>query len=130
MSYEAFTHDDEITFGKYSGTKMGDVPPSYLLWLWNNGVWKDSVVIAGLQVMWGGGNKDKPMLPLGYAYIEQHREWLIAISPTGRRYYVSRERLYRQERAMDRLCDECRQVVVKRVINMDETIELPQRQLT
>jgi len=38
----AFTHDDEITFGKYSGAKMRDVPASYLLWLWNNGMWRDT----------------------------------------------------------------------------------------
>lgn len=38
----AFTDDDEITFGKYNGTKMKDVPASYLLWLWDNGLWKDN----------------------------------------------------------------------------------------
>ena len=86
-------------------------------------------VVIGLQVLWGSFNENKPILPLGYVYIERYHEWLIAVSPIGRRYYVSRERLYRQERAMDRLCDECRQVVVKHVINMDETIELPQKQL-
>lgn len=36
----AFNHDDEITFGKHEGTRMGDVPASYLLWLWNNGMWE------------------------------------------------------------------------------------------
>lgn len=41
---EAFTHDDEITFGKYRGTRMGDVPASYLLWLWNNGMWKQDTL--------------------------------------------------------------------------------------
>ena len=40
---EAFTHDDGITFGKYNGTRMRDVPASYLLWLWNNGMWKDTL---------------------------------------------------------------------------------------
>lgn len=34
------TDDDEITFGKYNGSKLKDVPASYLLWLWNNGMWK------------------------------------------------------------------------------------------
>jgi Putative quorum-sensing-regulated virulence factor len=33
------TDDDEITFGRYNGTKIGKVPASYLLWLWNNGMW-------------------------------------------------------------------------------------------
>lgn len=32
--------DDEITFGKYNGTAIGKVPASYLLWLWNNGMWR------------------------------------------------------------------------------------------
>lgn len=34
------TDDDEITFGKYNGTPLGKVPSSYLLWLWNNGMWR------------------------------------------------------------------------------------------
>ena len=36
--------DDYIPFGKYSSppTKMKDVPASYLLWLWNNGMWRDT----------------------------------------------------------------------------------------
>jgi hypothetical protein len=42
MSYEAFTHDDEITFGVHRGTKMRDVPAEYLLWLWNHGMWKNT----------------------------------------------------------------------------------------
>ena len=39
---DCFTDDDYITFGKYSSppTKMKDVPASYLLWLWNNGMWR------------------------------------------------------------------------------------------
>jgi hypothetical protein len=36
------TDDDELTFGKYNGTKIGKVPASYLLWLWNNGMWKSN----------------------------------------------------------------------------------------
>lgn len=39
---DCFTDDDEITFGKYNGTRMGKVPASYLLWLWNNGMWRES----------------------------------------------------------------------------------------
>ena len=38
----AWTDDDKITFGKYAGTKMIAVPASYLLWLWNNGMWKET----------------------------------------------------------------------------------------
>lgn len=34
------TDDEEITFGKYNGTAIGKVPASYLLWLWNNGMWQ------------------------------------------------------------------------------------------
>jgi uncharacterized protein (DUF3820 family) len=33
------TDDDIIAFGKYIGTKIGKVPASYLLWLWDNGLW-------------------------------------------------------------------------------------------
>jgi hypothetical protein len=33
------TDDDVITFGKYIGTKIGRVPASYLLWLWDYGLW-------------------------------------------------------------------------------------------
>lgn len=36
--------DDEITFGKYNGTKIGKVPASYLLWLWNNGMWRSNTL--------------------------------------------------------------------------------------
>lgn len=42
MTEGAFTHEDEITFGVHVGTKMKDVPASYLLWLWENGMWKGS----------------------------------------------------------------------------------------
>ncbi len=31
-----------MTFGKYSGTAIDKVPASYLLWLWNNGMWQES----------------------------------------------------------------------------------------
>jgi hypothetical protein len=30
-----------MPFGKYRGAKMADVPASYLLWLWDNGVWRE-----------------------------------------------------------------------------------------
>jgi hypothetical protein len=33
----------EMTFGKYRGTPIGEVPASYLLWLWDNGMWDDHV---------------------------------------------------------------------------------------
>lgn len=29
---------DPMPFGKHQGKKMEDVPASYLLWLWNDGV--------------------------------------------------------------------------------------------
>jgi Putative quorum-sensing-regulated virulence factor len=31
----------EMTFGKYRGTPIGEVPAGYLLWLWDNGLWKE-----------------------------------------------------------------------------------------
>jgi putative quorum-sensing-regulated virulence factor len=37
------TDQDVITFGKYKGTAMEKVPASYLLWLWNNGMWRSNV---------------------------------------------------------------------------------------
>jgi len=30
-----------MPFGKYKGVKLEDVPASYLLWLWDNGVWAE-----------------------------------------------------------------------------------------
>jgi uncharacterized protein (DUF3820 family) len=33
------TDDDIVTFGRYCGEKIGKVPASYLLWLWDNGLW-------------------------------------------------------------------------------------------
>ena len=35
--------EDEITFGKYNGTPIGKVPASYLLWLWDNGMWRETL---------------------------------------------------------------------------------------
>jgi hypothetical protein len=37
--------DDQelITFGKYNGTPYGKVPASYLLWLWNNGMYRETL---------------------------------------------------------------------------------------
>jgi hypothetical protein len=37
---EKFTDQTVIAFGKYNGSKLEDIPASYLLWLWNNGMWK------------------------------------------------------------------------------------------
>ena len=31
------TDDSIITFGKYKGQKLANVPPEYLLWLYENG---------------------------------------------------------------------------------------------
>jgi uncharacterized protein (DUF3820 family) len=39
----AWTDDDPITFGKYKDTPMGKVPASYLLWLWNEGMWRETL---------------------------------------------------------------------------------------
>lgn len=30
-----------MPFGKYRGTPLQEVPGSYLLWLWDNGVWNE-----------------------------------------------------------------------------------------
>ena len=35
--------DDPITFGKYDGTPIGKVPSSYLLWLWENGMYRETL---------------------------------------------------------------------------------------
>lgn len=35
---EKLTDSDLMPFGKYKGSKMEDVPASYLLWLWNDDV--------------------------------------------------------------------------------------------
>jgi hypothetical protein len=37
------TDTDLITFGKYNGTAIGKVPASYLLWLWDNGMHRDTL---------------------------------------------------------------------------------------
>lgn len=37
---DVMTDEDEITFGKYNGTPIGKVPAGYLLWLWDNGMWR------------------------------------------------------------------------------------------
>lgn len=30
----------KLTFGKYKNSRIGDVPHSYLIWLWENGMWE------------------------------------------------------------------------------------------
>lgn len=35
------TDDDVMPFGKHKGELVNDVPASYLLWLWDNGVHED-----------------------------------------------------------------------------------------
>jgi hypothetical protein len=35
------TDTDLMPFGKHRGKRMEDVPASYLLWLWDNGVWQE-----------------------------------------------------------------------------------------
>lgn len=32
----SLTDSDPITFGKHKGTPLGEIPSSYLLWLWDN----------------------------------------------------------------------------------------------
>lgn len=39
--YPAYTDTDQITFGKYKGELLQDVPPYYLRWLWNEADYKD-----------------------------------------------------------------------------------------
>lgn len=34
----AITDDYVLTFGNHRGQRIGDVPASYLCWLWNNGI--------------------------------------------------------------------------------------------
>jgi hypothetical protein len=36
------TDNDQMTFGKYNGVAIGKVPASYLLWLWENGMYRDN----------------------------------------------------------------------------------------
>ncbi len=38
---EAITDLTEMPFGKHKGTNMIDVPATYLLWLWDNGIWAE-----------------------------------------------------------------------------------------
>lgn len=40
----AFGDDDEMPFGKHKGAKLSDVPTSYLLWLWDEGLYSESNV--------------------------------------------------------------------------------------
>lgn len=35
------TDTDIMPFGKHKGKRMEDVPASYLLWLWDSGVWQE-----------------------------------------------------------------------------------------
>lgn len=35
------TDTDIMPFGKHKGKRMEDVPASYLLWLWDNGLWQE-----------------------------------------------------------------------------------------
>lgn len=36
-AYE-FTENDVMYFGKYKGKKLGDIPETYFVWLWKNGL--------------------------------------------------------------------------------------------
>lgn len=38
MPRPPLTDDSLMPFGKYKGKPMADVPASYLLWLWNDGL--------------------------------------------------------------------------------------------
>lgn len=38
---DALTDTSPMPFGKYHGTPLQDVPASYLLWLWDNGIWQE-----------------------------------------------------------------------------------------
>jgi len=40
-THAPLTDDDPIQFGKFNGTRIGSVPASYLLWLWDDGgLWR------------------------------------------------------------------------------------------
>lgn len=37
----SLTDDSPMPFGKHRGEKMSEVPASYLLWLWDNGIYQE-----------------------------------------------------------------------------------------
>jgi uncharacterized protein (DUF3820 family) len=37
----ALADNDPMPFGNHKGVPMEEVPASYLLWLWDNGVWQE-----------------------------------------------------------------------------------------
>jgi len=43
MKLKKLEDTDKMTFGKYSGIPMQDVPASYLHWLWTNGKENDRI---------------------------------------------------------------------------------------
>jgi hypothetical protein len=38
-----WTDETEMTFGKYKGTLLREIPASYFLWLWENGMWRPTL---------------------------------------------------------------------------------------
>ena len=78
------------------------------------------MITLGMPLLWGL-NKEKPVLPPGYYYIEGVGCWLIAVAPSGRHYYVAGDGiLYRRG---------VRPITLAYCLDLRETIELPQKQL-
>lgn len=59
----------EMPFGKHKGKKMEDVPASYLLWLWDNGVWSDTAHVLHSYLR----NNFSVLETEAHDYIVQHR---------------------------------------------------------
>lgn len=43
---EQLTDESLMPFGKHAGTKLADVPAKYLLWLWDNGLHRETSRLA------------------------------------------------------------------------------------
>lgn len=90
-----------------------------------------SHIVIGMQILWGL-NKRKPILPLGYYYIEERRCWTFA-QWGSRYYYVSTEDngvLYRRIIKRAGHCNECGAPKTRMCVDTDQVVVLPQRQLT
>lgn len=56
------TDTDIMPFGKHKGLRLEQVPPDYLLWLWDNGVWaqRDHVLHSYIRDSMSALEQDAP----------------------------------------------------------------------
>lgn len=86
-------------------------------------------VLGDPQFFWTKIEGARPLLPPEYVLREQKSEWVVAIAPNGRWYYVVQWRATKQFMLWRRVCHVSNGGRLQWIVDYREEIQLPQLQL-